>query len=40
VFERAIKAAYKNVDELAAVWCEWAEMELRNEYFLIINLNF
>jgi pre-mRNA-splicing factor SYF1 len=31
VFERAVKANYKTVDELAAVWCEWTEMELRNE---------
>ncbi len=31
VFEKPIKANYKNVDELAAVWCEWVEMELRNK---------
>lgn len=31
VFERAVKANYKNVDELANVWCEWVEMELRHK---------
>lgn len=31
IFEKASKVPYKNVDELAEVWCEWAEMELRNE---------
>jgi pre-mRNA-splicing factor SYF1 len=30
VLEKAVKATYKNVDELAAVWCEWVEMELRH----------
>lgn len=32
IFERATKVPFKSVDELAEVWCEWAEMELRNEY--------
>lgn len=31
IFERATKVPFKAVDELAEVWCEWAEMELRNE---------
>lgn len=31
VLEKAVRANFKNVDELAAVWCEWIEMELRNE---------
>lgn len=31
IFERATKVPFKSVDELAEVWCEWAEMELRNE---------
>lgn len=31
IFERAVKVPFKAVDELAEVWCEWAEMELRNE---------
>jgi pre-mRNA-splicing factor SYF1 len=31
VLEKATKVPFKAVDELAEVWCEWAEMELRNE---------
>ena len=31
IFEKATKVPFKTVDELAEVWCEWAEMELRNE---------
>lgn len=31
IFEKATRVNYKTVDELAEVWCEWAEMELRNE---------
>ena len=31
VFEKAIKAVFKNVDELANIYCEWTEMELRHE---------
>lgn len=31
VFEKAIKVNFKKVDELAEIWCEWAEMEVRNE---------
>lgn len=31
IFEKATKVPFKSVDELAEVWCEWAEMELRNE---------
>lgn len=31
IFERASRVPFKAVDELAEVWCEWAEMELRNE---------
>lgn len=26
---------FKKVDELAEIWCEWAEMEVRNEYVFI-----
>lgn len=33
VFEKATNVEYTKVDELAAVWCEWAEMEIRNENF-------
>lgn len=35
VFERAVRAGYKTVDELANVWCEWTEMKLRHEYLII-----
>ena len=31
VFEKAVKINFKKVDDLAEVWCEWAEMEVRNE---------
>lgn len=33
IMERATKVPFKSVDELAEVWCEWAEMELRNENY-------
>ncbi|WRT69482.1 pre-mRNA-splicing factor SYF1 [Kwoniella shivajii] len=33
ILERATKVPFKSVDELAEVWCEWAEMELRNENY-------
>ena len=31
IFEKATKVNYRNVDDLASVWCEYAEMELRHE---------
>ena len=31
IFEKATHVAFMKVDDLAAVWCEWAEMELRHE---------
>lgn len=31
IFEKGTKVPFKTVDELAEIWCEWAEMELRNE---------
>lgn len=31
IFDKATKVPFKSVDELAEVWCEWAEMELSNE---------
>lgn len=33
IFEKAVKVPFKTVAELAETWCEWAEMELRNENF-------
>lgn len=31
VLDKGTKTPFKTVEELADVWCEWAEMELRNE---------
>merc|ERR1719471_827789 len=31
IFEKATHVAYMKVEELAAVWCEWVEMELRHD---------
>jgi pre-mRNA-splicing factor SYF1 len=33
IFEKAVKVPYKNVDDLASVWCEFCEMEIRHEYY-------
>ncbi|XP_013420306.1 pre-mRNA-splicing factor SYF1 [Lingula anatina] len=33
IFEKATKVAYVKVDDLASVWCEWAEMEIRHENY-------
>ncbi|KAJ3218944.1 Pre-mRNA-splicing factor SYF1 [Clydaea vesicula] len=33
VFEKAIVVQFRKVDELAEIWCQWAEMELRHEEF-------
>uniref|UniRef100_A0A8B9H3R0 Pre-mRNA-splicing factor SYF1 n=1 Tax=Astyanax mexicanus TaxID=7994 RepID=A0A8B9H3R0_ASTMX len=33
IFEKATKVNYKVVDDLAAVWCEYGEMELRHENY-------
>ncbi|GMH40581.1 hypothetical protein BSKO_08485 [Bryopsis sp. KO-2023] len=33
IFEKAIQVAFKYVDDLASVWCEWVEMELRHQNF-------
>jgi len=33
IFEKATHVAYIKVEELAAVWCEWVEMELRLNKF-------
>lgn len=33
VFEKASQVEYVKVDDLASVWCEWAEMEIRQEKF-------
>lgn len=33
VFEKATQVEYVKVDELASVWCEWAEMEIRQRKY-------
>lgn len=33
IFEKSTAVPYKAVDDLAHVWCEWAEMELRHKQF-------
>ena len=33
IFEKATQVALKYMDDLAIVWCEWAEMELRHKNF-------
>ncbi|CBJ33520.1 conserved unknown protein [Ectocarpus siliculosus] len=33
ILEKATLVAYRNVDDLASVWCAWAEMELNHEEF-------
>lgn len=33
VFEKATHVEYAKVDDLAAIWCEWAEMEIRQDNF-------
>lgn len=32
ILEKATQVPYTKVDDLASVWCEWAEMEIRHEY--------
>lgn len=34
--EKATKVNFKAVEDLAEIWCEWAELELRQEYVRII----
>lgn len=33
IFGKAVLVNYRVVDDLASVWCEWAEMELRHENY-------
>ncbi|THH33001.1 hypothetical protein EUX98_g1190 [Antrodiella citrinella] len=33
VLEKATKVNFKNVDDLAEVWCEWSELEVRHENY-------
>ena len=38
VLDKATKVNFKTVDELAEVWCEWAEMEIRAEFVTFLPL--
>lgn len=31
IFEKATQVPYTKVDDLASVWCEWCEMEIKHE---------
>ncbi|XP_048776808.1 pre-mRNA-splicing factor SYF1-like isoform X1 [Ostrea edulis] len=31
IFDKAVRVPYKHVDDLASVWCEWSEMEIRHD---------
>ncbi|XP_058768920.1 uncharacterized protein LOC131642717 [Vicia villosa] len=33
IFDKAVQVNYKTVDNLASVWCEWAELELKHRNF-------
>ncbi|EEB19718.1 XPA-binding protein, putative [Pediculus humanus corporis] len=33
IFEKATQVSFTKVDDLASIWCEWAEMEIRHENF-------
>ncbi|CAO3590727.1 unnamed protein product [Absidia cylindrospora] len=33
IYEKAVKVNYRNVNDLAEVWCEYAEMETRHDEF-------
>ncbi|XP_017767919.1 PREDICTED: pre-mRNA-splicing factor SYF1 [Nicrophorus vespilloides] len=33
IFEKGTQVEYLKVDDLAAVWCEWTEMEIRSENY-------
>eukprot|EP01062_Namystynia_karyoxenos_P073357 TRINITY_DN70159_c0_g1_i1.p1 TRINITY_DN70159_c0_g1~~TRINITY_DN70159_c0_g1_i1.p1 ORF type:complete len:872 (+),score=339.11 TRINITY_DN70159_c0_g1_i1:95-2710(+) len=33
IFERAVREPFRTVDDLAAVWCEYAEMEVRHKKY-------
>ena len=33
VMNKGVQVGYKRVEDLANMWCEWAEMELRLENF-------
>jgi hypothetical protein len=38
ILERATKVEFRSVEDLANVWCEWVEMELRHDEFQKVSL--
>lgn len=40
IFEKALKVQYKNVEDLANVWCEYCEMEIRHKYVAAYTFTF
>ena len=36
IFQRATEVTYVKVDDLASVWCEWAEMEIRHKWVRVV----
>ena len=36
MFDKAVTAAFRKVDDLATVWCEYAEMEMRHKYVVLL----
>ena len=37
ILEKATKVQFKTVEDLAEVWCEWSELELRHESVLLVS---
>eukprot|EP01084_Bolivina_argentea_P189169 325398_1 len=33
IYKRAVAAQFGTMDDLACIWCEWAEMELRHKHY-------
>lgn len=33
IFKKGTQIAFRGIDELAAIWCEWVEMELRHKQY-------
>lgn len=33
IFEKGVQATFKSLDDLASLWCQYTEMELRHDNF-------
>lgn len=33
IFEKAVKVNFRSVDDLASIWCEYAEFEIRHKQY-------